>query len=470
MLKGLLSKDVEYTSPYEFEGRIPLKQAFPLGIQHVLAMFVGNITPLIIICALCGISSSDPSLYIVLLQNSMLIAGVVTIIQLYSIGPIGGKVPIIMGTSSGFLGAAQGIVSSMGGGIIAYGAILGASIVGGLFETALGFCFKHLRRIFPPVVTGTVLLMIGIGLIKIGLESFAGGAESPDFGSWENLFVGFIVLLSIVLLSRFTKGALSSSAVMISIIIGYVLCIAMSAVLSTTFIGPDGEVYTKSWVIDWSALSDASWITVPNLLPVMPSFHLEAIIPMLVLFVVTTVETIGDTAGCVQGGMGREPTDRELSGAITCDGVGSVIAAFFGVLPNTSFSQNVGLVTMTKMVNRFALCIGALFLVLCGLCPKLAALLSVIPQSVLGGVAVILFVSIAVSGISLIAKEGMTTRTVTIVSVSLGVGLGLGIMHDMFAGLGDVVSLLLSDSGILLAAVIAIVLNIILPKSDPKGV
>jgi NCS2 family nucleobase:cation symporter-2 len=178
----------EYTSPYQFEGRIPLRQAIPLGIQHVLAMFVGNITPLIIICALCGISSSDPSLYVVLLQNSMLIAGVVTVIQLYSIGPIGGKVPIVMGTSSGFLGAAQSVVYIMGGGIIAYGAILGASIVGGLFETALGFCLNHLKKFFPPVVTGIVLLTIGLGLIKIGVESFAGGSErsairSPIWGT-----------------------------------------------------------------------------------------------------------------------------------------------------------------------------------------------------------------------------------------------------------------------------------------------
>ena len=193
-------KSTTYTSPYEFEGRIPLKHAIPLGIQHVLAMFVGNLTPLIIICGACGITSENPALYVTLLQNAMLVAGLVTLVQLYAIGPIGGKVPIIMGTSSGFLGVMKSVAASMGGGVTAYGAILGASIIGGLFETVLGFFIKPLRKLFPPVVTGTVVLAIGLSLISVGVNSFAGGSGAKDFGSLENLAVGAVVLVVIVAL------------------------------------------------------------------------------------------------------------------------------------------------------------------------------------------------------------------------------------------------------------------------------
>ena len=206
-----------YTSPYEFEGRIPLKHAIPLGIQHVLAMFVGNLTPLIIICGACGITSEDPALYVTLLQNAMLVAGLVTLVQLYAIGPIGGKVPIIMGTSSGFLGVMKSVAASMGGGVIAYGAILGASIIGGLFETVLGFFIKPLRKLFPSVVTGTVVLAIGLSLISVGVNSFAGGSGAKDFGSLENLIVGAAVLVVIVVLKHFTKGITSTSSILFGI-------------------------------------------------------------------------------------------------------------------------------------------------------------------------------------------------------------------------------------------------------------
>ena len=453
-----------YTSPYQFEGRIPLKQAIPLGIQHVLSMFVGNLTPLMIICAACGITSSEPALYVTLLQNSMLVAGLVTLVQLFSIGPIGGKVPIIMGTSSGFLGVMQSICAQMGGGVVAYGAILGATIVGGLFETVLGFFIRSLRKLFPPVVTGTVVLTIGLSLIPVGVKSFAGGAGAADFGSLENLLIAFSVMLVIIVVQHATKGILSTSSVLVGIAFGYVLCAVLALILPKTGVTEDGVEYTKAWVIQWSQIGSAGWVSIPKLMPVTPIFRLSAIIPMLILFVVTTVETIGDTSACIEGGMDREATDKELSGSITCDGLGSSFAALFGVLPNTSFSQNVGLVAMTKVVNRFALSMGALFLVLCGLCPKLSALLSVMPQSVLGGAAVMMFTSIAISGIQLLTRDGITPREITIISVSLGLGLGLSTTQGATAGLGQSLSLFFSGSGILPAAAIAIILNLVLPR------
>ena len=459
-----MEKKPVYTSPYEFKGRIPLKYAIPLGIQHVLAMFVGNLTPLIIICGACGIVADNQALYVTLLQNAMLVAGLVTFVQLFSIGPIGGQVPIIMGTSSGFLGVMRSVAASMGGGVIAYGAILGASIVGGVFETILGFFIKPLRKLFPPVVTGTVVLAIGLSLISVGVNSFAGGSGAKDFGSLENLLIGFAVLVVIVCLKHFTKGITSTSSILIGILAGYALCTVLGFILPKTGVTADGVEYTKAWVVNWSKIGESAWISIPKILPVKPTFELKAIIPMCIMFIVTAVETVGDTAGCIEGGMGREATDKELSGAVTADGLGSSFAALFGVLPNTSFSQNVGLVAMTKVVNRFALSMGALVLVLCGLSPKLAAVISIMPQSVLGGAAVMMFSSIAISGIQLITKHGITNRVITIVSVALGVGYGLGATAGAITGLGSTVNLVFGGSGIVPAALLAIVLNLIIPK------
>ena len=456
-------KTPTYTSPYEFKGRIPLKHAIPLGIQHVLAMFVGNLTPLIIICGACGLTAENPALYVTLLQNAMLVAGLVTLVQLYSIGPIGGQVPIIMGTSSGFLGVMRSVAATMGGGVVAYGAILGASIIGGIFETILGFFIKPLRKLFPPVVTGTVVLAIGLSLISVGVNSFAGGSGAKDFGSLENLAIGAVVLVVIVVLKHFTKGILSSSSILFGIIFGYILCALLGLVLPQTAIDAEGVEYTKAWVLNWAKIADSHWFSFPGILPVKPVFDLGAIIPIGIMFIVTAVETVGDTAGCIEGGMGREATDKELAGSVTCDGIGSTFAALFGVLPNTSFSQNVGLVAMTKVVNRFALSIGAIFLVLCGLSPKLAAVISIMPQSVLGGAAVMMFSSIAISGIQLITKYGVTNRVITIVSVALGVGYGLGVTSGAIVGLGTNINLVFGGSGIVPAALLAILLNVLIP-------
>ena len=451
---------------YDFYGKLPLKKAIPLGMQHVLAMFVGNLTPIILITGACGLGAGTEfaDLQVALLQNAMLIAGIVTLIQLFAIGPVGGKVPIIMGTSSGFIGVCNSVASVMGGGILAYGAIMGASLVGGLFEGVLGLMLKPLRKFFPPVVTGAVVLSIGLSLISVGVNSFGGGSSAKDFGSLENLMLGAIVLIVIVALKHGTKGMTSASSILIGIIVGYIAAGIMAAVLPTTGIDADGVEYTKAWVLNWDKVASASWFAVPKILPVKLVFDLRAILPILIMFIVTAVETVGDISGVMVGGMDREATDTELSGGVICDGLGSTLAALFGVLPNTSFSQNVGLVTMTKIVNRFALATGAVFLVLCGLFPKLAALISIMPQSVLGGAAVMMFSSIVVSGIQLITKEKMTPRSITIVSVALGLGYGLGANSNVLTGLPQYIQLIFGGSGIVPAAIVAIVLNIILPK------
>ena len=455
-------------APYEFYGKMPLKQAIPLGLQHVLAMFVGNLTPLLIICGACGISGSEEfaHLQISLLQNAMFVAGVVTLVQLYAIGPIGGKVPIIMGTSSGFIGVFKSVADTMGGGVATYGAIMGASIIGGLFEGVLGAFIKPLRKFFPSVVTGTVVLSIGLSLISVGVNSFGGGSSAKDFGSAENLLLALFVLIVILMVKHWTKGLASNSAILIGIIAGYAAAVIMGLLLPNSGITADGAEYTKAWVLNWNKVAEASWISIPEFLPVKPVFDVRAIAPILIMFIVTAVETVGDISGVIEGGMDREATDKELSGGVICDGIGSSFAALFGILPNTSFSQNVGLVTMTKIVNRTALASGAVFLILCGLIPKLGAIISIMPQAVLGGAAVMMFSSIVVSGIQLITKEHMTPRNLTIVSVALGVGYGMGANTAILAQTPQAVQLIFGGSGIVPAALVAILLNLLLPKDD----
>ena len=453
---------------YDFYGKLPLQKAILLGLQHVFAMFVGNLTPVLIITGACGIASGTEfaDVQIALLQNAMLIAGIVTLIQLYAIGPIGGKVPIIMGTSSGFIGVCSSVASVMGGGILGYGAIMGASIIGGLFESVLGFMLKPLRRFFPAVVTGTVVLSIGLSLISVGINSFGGGNSAKDFGSVENLLLALFVLVVILIFKHWTTGFLSSSAILIGILAGYVAAFVMGFVLPTTGVTADGVEYTKAWVLNWDKVAQASWFAIPKLVPVKIVFDMRAILPVLIMFIVTAVETVGDISGVMEGGMNREPTDKELSGGVICDGLGSTFAALFGVLPNTSFSQNVGLVAMTKVVNRMALASGAVFLILCGLIPKLGALISIMPQAVLGGAAVMMFSSIVVSGIQLITKEKMTPRQLTIVSVALGVGYGMGANSGILANTPHAFQLICGESGIVPAAFVAILLNVLLPKND----
>ncbi len=458
-------------TPYTFRGRIPLKQAIPLGLQHVLAMFVGNLTPILIItsaCAVGGGAEQFAALQVSLLQNAMIIAGVITLLQLFSIGPVGGQVPIIMGTSSGFIGVFNSVAGVMGGGVVAYGAIMGASIIGGLFETVLGAFFKPLRRFFPPIVTGTVVMAIGLSLIGVGVGSFGGGSASADYGSIENLLVGLVVMIVILIFKHATKGITSYSCILIGIIFGYIVCALLPLFLPTTGINAEGIEYTKSWVLNWNKVAEADWFAIPQFMPVAPVFDLRAIIPILIMFIVTAVETIGDVSGVVEGGMDREATDKELSGSVMCDGIGSSIAALFGVLPNTSFSQNVGLVTLTKVVNRFALACGAIFLILCGLVPKLSALLSIMPQSVLGGAAIIMFSSIVISGIQLITKEPLSARNITIVSVSLGLGYGLGVNSTILNQLPELLKLVFGGGGIVPAAFVAVIFNLVLPKEKPK--
>lgn len=481
-----MEKNTRYTSPNALDGRIPLAQAIPLGLQHVLAMFVGNLSPLLIILATCGLTDGNGfgALRVSLLQNAMLIAGLITFFQLYPVGPIGARLPIVMGTSSGFIGINNAIATSLIGGvaagaiatdaeagIYAYGAIMGACLVGSALEMGLGFIIKPLRRFFPAVVTGTVVMAIGLSLIPVGINFFGGGgANVPDFGSPPNLLLGLITLTAILVFKHAFKGFPSIASVLLGIIVGYIASFIMGLALPRVFeytAVVDGVEQTLSttpaYITQWTKVADAAWFALPKLLPVKPVFRLDAIAPMCIMFIVTAVETVGDTSGVTEGGLNREPTDRELSGSVVCDGFGSAVAACFGVLPNTSFSQNVGLVGMTKVVNRFAIAMGAGILVLAGLFPKIGAIINVMPQPVLGGAAVVMFANIVVSGINLITREPLTGRNATIVAIALGLGFGIGSSAAVQVFMPQWMKYIFGGSGIVPSALIAIVLNILIP-------
>ena len=471
-------KPIVYSSPNELDGRLPMRLAFPFGLQHVLAMFVGNLSPLLIIMAMCGITVDGGlgTLRVSLLQNAMLVAGINTMIQVRKLGPIGSGLPIVMGTSSGFIGVNKGIAASMmagiaagtittdiNAGIFAYGAILGAQMCGGIFEMVLGFCIKPLRKFFPAVVTGTVVTAIGLSLFSVGIGFFGGGNANADYGALWNLFLGLVTLIAILFFKHGTKGFTSVSAILMGIIVGYIVSFIMGLFLPETVTIGETTV-TAAYITKWSQVKEAAWFALPKIMPVKPQFQIQAIIPLMIMFVVTAVETVGDTAGVTEGGLGREPSDKELSGSVICDGFGSFVSAWFGSLPNTSFSQNVGLVNMTKMVNRFAVSIGAGILICAGLFPKIGAIISIMPQPVLGGAAVMMFANIVISGINLLTKEPLDGRNATIVAIALGLGYGIGSTTAVQAFMPTWMTYIFGGSGIVPAALLAIVLNIILPK------
>lgn len=427
-------------SIYELDGKVELKKALPLGIQHILAMFLGNISPLLIICGMLDMATG---LKTNLIQNAMFVAAVVTLVQLYPVWKVGAKLPIVMGTSSGFIGTAKAM-----GALYGYGALMGACFIGGIFEMVLGYFIKPLKKLFPPVVTSLVIISIGLSLLPVGINYFGGGSGAADFGSWQHLTVGTFVIIVILIAKQF-KGFINNASILIGIVAGYILAICLG-------------------MVDFSAVSNASWFALPKFMPVAFEFNWEVIIAMGIMFIATTVETVGDISGITNGGLNREATVDELRGGVMADGLGSIFAAFFGVLPNTSFSQNVGLVTVTKVVNRFTIMTGAIFLLLCGFCPKLSAIFSVMPQSVLGGAAVIMFSMILVSGIQSLTREALDERNGLIVALAIGLGIGIGNVPAVLDQLPAWVGNIFAQNGIIMTFVIATVLNLILPKSKEK--
>lgn len=424
---------------YGIEDRPPLGEAIPLGLQHLVAMFLGNITPPIIIAGALGTLAGQTGF---LVQMALLWAGLATVIQAYPIGPIGARIPMIMGTSFAFLG---GIIS-IG---INYGvaAIFGACLSAAAVEVILGFTLDKIKKLFPPLVTGIVVMLIGLSLIPAGIDYAAGGVGAPDYGSFTNLGIAGLVLLVTLLLNQLTKGLLSYASVLIGVLVGYVAALLLGKV-------------------EFSGISDADWFALPGFLPFGIEFVWSPIVLMIFIYIVSAIETVGDITGTV-GATGRSPTGKELRGGLVADGVMSGAAALFGAFPNTSYSQNVGLVNFTGVASRHVAALGGIFLVVLGLVPKVGAVVATIPSSVIGGGGLMMFAMIFASGASIIHRNvDLNQRNMTILAISVGLGLGLQLRPDALQHLPQELQTFFG-SGLMTGGLVALVLNLILPQ--PKS-
>ena len=440
----------------------PMAEAIPLGIQHVLAMFAGNITVPLIVALAAG-----PQYITVLVQIALLAAGVATLIQTIGIGPVGARLPIVQGTSFAYIGILT--TALKGGATLA--AVFGASLIGGLFQVILGYFIPQIRKYIPALVSGVVVMTIGFTLLPVGIKYSAGCGAYPapfcqagGFGAASNWLLALFVIVVTLLIRRYGKGIWSTASIFLGLVVGYLVAIPFGMI--------DGKKV--------EAIGKASWVGLPD-----TYFGLEFTTPaalgliglMCIMAFITTIETVGDISGVTMGGANREPTDRELKGGIMADGVGSAVVALFGGLPNTSYSQNVGLIAFTKVMSRHVVTIGAIFLILCGLIPKLAAVISAMPQPVLGGAAVVMFGMIVAAGMKLVGQSGYNTRNMMIVAISLGLGIGLWQVNQL-AGLAKfgplpaetlpAWSLPLFVSGIVVAGVAAAILNALIPQEQTE--
>ena len=426
---------------YKLDGRVPIGKAIPFGLQHILAMFVSNLAPITMIAGAAKVPVTGAELGM-LLQNAMFAAGIATMIQLYPLWKIGSRLPVVMGVSFTFVTVLSTISANYG-----YPAVIGAVLIGGLFEGTLGLSAKYWRKIISPIVAASVVTAIGFSLFTVGARSFGGG-YATDFGSVSNLLLGLITLATCLLWNMFAKGYLKQLSVLAGLIVGYVVAIFMGKV-------------------DLSMIMSGGIVALPHLLPIKPEFHAGAIMSACIIFLVSAAETIGDTSALVAGGLGREITGDEISGSLACDGYGSFISGLFGCPPVTSFSQNVGLVAMTKVVNRFTIMTGAVAMILAGLFPPIGNFFASLPQSVLGGCTIMMFGTILTSGMQMIANCGFTQRNITIVAMALSIGIGFTTTSEsgIWAEFSPVVQSVFSANVVAVVFVVAIIMNLILPKN-----
>ena len=426
---------------YKLDGRVPIGKAIPFGLQHILAMFVSNLAPITMIAGAAKVPVTGAELGM-LLQNAMFAAGIATMIQLYPLWKIGSRLPVVMGVSFTFVTVLSTISANYG-----YPAVIGAVLIGGLFEGTLGLFAKYWRKIISPIVAASVVTAIGFSLFTVGARSFGGG-YATDFGSVSNLLLGLITLATCLLWNMFAKGYLKQLSVLAGLIVGYIVAIFMGKV-------------------DLSMIMSGGIVALPHLLPIKPEFHAGAIMSACIIFLVSAAETIGDTSALVAGGLGREITGEEISGSLACDGYGSFISGLFGCPPVTSFSQNVGLIAMTKVVNRFTIMTGAVAMILAGLFPPIGNFFASLPQSVLGGCTIMMFGTILTSGMQMIANCGFTQRNITIVAMALSIGIGFTTTSEsgIWAEFSPVVQSVFSANVVAVEFVVAIIMNLILPKN-----
>lgn len=433
-----MEKNTEMKNLFQLDGRVPVLKAIPFGLQHILAMFVANLTPITLIGVASGLSQDQIAF---LLQNAMFVAGIATLVQLYPVWKVGSKLPIVMGVSFTFVAILSYVGATYG-----YPSAIGAILVGGIFEGVLGLLAKYWKKIITPIVAASVVTSIGFSLFSVGTRSF-GGSYTDSFGSAENLILGTVTLAACLLFNIFAKGYKKQLSVLFGLFVGYVLAIFMGKV-------------------DLSVIMSEGLIALPHLLPFKPEFHLGAIIGVAVIFLVSAAETIGDTSALVNSGLNREVSEKEISGSLACEGFCSSISSLFGCPPITSFSQNIGLINMTGVVNRFTIATGAICMILAGLLPPIGNFFATLPESVLGGCTIMMFGTILTSGIQMISKAGFNQRNVTIVALSLAVGIGFtsGTEADIWHIFPQIVQDVFAGNCVAVVFVVSIVLSLILPK------
>lgn len=441
-------------SVFELTGTPPMGQAIPLALQHVVAMIVGCVTPAIIAGNAGNLSPGDK---VLLIQSSLVIAGIATLIQLF---PVGGKrfrissgLPVILGASFSYLALLQTIAAEFN-----IATIMGAELCGGIAAVIVGIFIKKLRRFFPPLVAGTVVFTIGLSLYPTAINYMAGGASNTDltklatpallYGSWQNWLVALIVLAVVVCLNHFGKGIFKLASILFGIVIGYIVALCFG-------------------MVDFTKVASAGWFQLPKPMHFGMEFQASPIISMVILFVVNSIQAVGDFSATTMGGLDREPTDDELSGGIAGSGFASMISSFMGGLPCATYSQNVGIVATTKVVNRVIFTIAAGFILIAGLIPKFSGILTTIPQCVLGGATISVFASITMTGIKLITTEEMNYRNTSIVGLAVAVGMGVTLVPQSLAMFPDWVSLIFGKSAVVLATIITVVLNIVIPRPKP---
>ena len=424
---------------YNLDGRVPVAKAIPFGVQHILAMFVSNLAPISIVAAAAGLSQAEIA---ILLQNAMFVAGIATLIQLFPLWKVGAKLPIVMGVSFTFVTVLSTIAVNYG-----YPTVIGAVLVGGIFEGVLGLLAKYWRKIIAPIVAASVVTAIGFSLFTVGARSFGGG-YAEDFGSAENLLLGTITLVACLAWNCFTKGYKKQLSVLFGLVVGYIVAIFMGKV-------------------DLSVIFADGLVAFPKLLPYKPEFNAGAIFSVCIIYLVSAAETIGDTTAMVATGLNREIKDSEISGSLACDGFASAFSTLFGCPPVTSFSQNVGLIAMTKVVNRFTIMTGAACMILAGLLPPVGNFFASLPESVLGGCTIMMFGTILTSGMQMVASAGFTQRNIIIAALSLSIGIGfttaseIGLWHIF----PEMIQNVFAANVVAVVFVSSIILNLILPEN-----
>lgn len=431
-------KNSDINNIYKLDGKVPVSKAIPFGLQHILAMFVANIAQIIIVSSACGLDTTETAR---LIQTAMIVAGIGSVIQLYPIWKVGSGLPIVMGISFTFVSVFCFVGPTYG-----YGAIVGAVIIGGIIEGILGLFAKYWVKLISPIVAASVVTAIGFSLLSVGATSFGGGSGAEDFGSAKNLILGTITLVCCIGFNIFAKSYWKQLSVLFGLIVGYIVAVCMG-------------------MVDFSGLSTAQIVSLPQILPIKPTFNIGAIISVLVIFLVSATETIGDTSALASSGLNREVSKKELTGSIAADGFVSALSGLFGCLPITSFSQNVGLVSMTKVVNRFTIFTGCVIMVLAGLFPMFGTLLATLPEAVLGGCTLMMFGNIVISGLQMIAKCGFSQRNIIIAALSLSIGLGFTQVPEIFSIFPQIIQNVFAENCVAVVFLVSIILNLVLPKN-----